>query len=80
MVGYACYIYALAKLPSSLVSLYAYINPVIAVWLGWLLLKEDVSWLTLVATAVILSGIWLVKRKPSPAYDNKDAGLSEEVV
>lgn len=80
MIGYACYIYALSKLPSSLVSLYAYINPVIAVWLGWLLLKEDVSWLTLVATAVILSGIWLVKRKPSPGYENKDAGLSEEVV
>jgi drug/metabolite transporter (DMT)-like permease len=79
LIGYACYIYSLAKLPSSLVSLYAYINPVIAVWLGWLLLKESVSWLTLVATAVILSGVWLVTRKPGPGYDRGKA-LGEEIV
>lgn len=63
MVAYVCYIYALDKLPSSLVSLYGYINPLIAVWLGWLILKEEVAWTTLLATAVILSGTWIVRRR-----------------
>lgn len=80
MIGYVCYIYALSKLPSSLVSLYAYINPVIAVWLGWLILGEHLSWLTILATGVILSGIWLVRRKVSPAYETLDAETIKEAV
>jgi drug/metabolite transporter (DMT)-like permease len=64
MVGYLCFVYALSKLPSSMVSLYAYINPVIAIWLGWLILSEPIKWTTIAATAVILSGVWLVKRQP----------------
>lgn len=63
MVAYGCYIYALHKLPSSVVVLHGYINPMIAVWLGWLILKEEVTWTTLLATAVILSGSWIVRRR-----------------
>jgi drug/metabolite transporter (DMT)-like permease len=63
LIGYVCYIYALSKLPSSLVSVYAYINPVIAVWLGWLILNEEVTLITLLATIVILCGVWLVRGK-----------------
>jgi drug/metabolite transporter (DMT)-like permease len=80
MLGYACYMHALAKLPSSLVSLYAYINPVIAVWLGWVILDENVSRSTVVATAVILAGMWLVKRKSLTARAEKDTEIVEEVV
>ncbi|PWT93021.1 MAG: multidrug DMT transporter permease [Acidobacteria bacterium] len=64
MIGYVCYIYALAKLPSSTVFLYAYINPVIAVWLGWMILNEKVTVYTFLATAVILAGIWVIRRQP----------------
>ena len=64
MIGFVSFIYALSKLPSSTVSMYAYINPVIAVWLGWLLLHEEVNWSTLAATLVILFGVWLVRREP----------------
>ena len=52
MIAYVCYIYALAKLPSSTVSLYGYINPMIAVWLGWLILNEAITVWTILATAV----------------------------
>ncbi len=62
MIAFACFTYALSKLPSSLVSLYAYINPTIAVWLGWLILKEEVTRFTILATIVILAGIWLTKK------------------
>jgi drug/metabolite transporter (DMT)-like permease len=61
LLAYVCYIYALSKLPSSQVAIYAYINPVIAVWLGWLILNERVTSTTLVATAVILCGVWMVR-------------------
>ena len=75
LIGYVCYIYALSKLPSSLVSVYAYINPVIAVWLGWLILKEEVTLTTILATAIILCGVWLVRSKPK---DQKLANLEKD--
>lgn len=61
IVGYVSYIYALAKLPASKVSMYAYVNPVIAVILGWLVLDERLDWQVLTATAVVLIGVVLVK-------------------
>jgi drug/metabolite transporter (DMT)-like permease len=60
-VGYTSYIYALAKLPLSLVSTYAYINPVIALFLGWLILDERLNFQMAVAAAVILAGVFIVK-------------------
>lgn len=61
-VGYTSYIYALAKLPLSLVATYAYINPVIALFLGWLILDETLTFQTAVAAAVILAGVFIVKK------------------
>ncbi|HSE41142.1 MAG TPA: EamA family transporter [Acidobacteriota bacterium] len=66
LLCYVCYIYALSRLSSSIVSIYAYINPVIAVWLGWLILKENVTFLTIIATAIILCGVWLVRKSSQP--------------
>ena len=43
-------------------STYAYVNPVVAVFVGWLFAGEAVSIMTLVATAIILSGVALVNR------------------
>lgn len=65
IIGYAAYAYALNKLPASLVSIYAYVNPVIAVWLGWLILHEQVTVLTIMATAIILFGVWMVRGQNS---------------
>lgn len=61
-VGYTSYIYALAKLPLSLVSTYAYINPVIALFLGWLILDETLNFQIAIAAAVILAGVFMVKK------------------
>lgn len=61
IVGFGAYIYALTHLPASFVSTYAYINPIIAVLLGWLVLDERMDWLMLAATALILTGVMLVK-------------------
>jgi drug/metabolite transporter (DMT)-like permease len=64
LVAYSAYIYAIQKLPLSLVTMYSYINPVIAVILGWALLAEPLGWRVALATAIILVGVALVKTKP----------------
>jgi drug/metabolite transporter (DMT)-like permease len=61
LVGYSAYVYALKHLPLSTVSLYAYVNPMIAVVLGTLLLREPFGWRVVVAPAVVFAGIAVVK-------------------
>jgi drug/metabolite transporter (DMT)-like permease len=61
LIGYGSFIYALAKLPATKVSMYAYVNPVIAVILGWLILGERLDGIVVLSTAVILVGVVLVK-------------------
>jgi len=61
IIGYGSFIYALAKLPAAKVSMFAYVNPIIAVILGWLILGEQLDWRVAIATAVILLGVVLVQ-------------------
>ena len=62
IVGYSSYIYALTHLPLSFVSTYAYVNPVIALLLGWFVLGEELSWMIVVAAVVIFIGVTIVRR------------------
>lgn len=61
LVGYTAYLYALKNLPVSTVSLYAYVNPVIAVLLGSLVLNEPFSARIAVASLLVFLGIAVVK-------------------
>jgi len=61
IVGYSSFIYALSKLPVTTVSMYAYVNPVIAVLLGWLILEERLDWSVATATTTVLFGVALVR-------------------
>jgi drug/metabolite transporter (DMT)-like permease len=63
LVGYTSYIYILQKLPISLVSLHRYINPVVAVILGWAILGERFTIRDAIAVAIIFSGVVLVQTK-----------------
>ena len=60
-VGYISYVYALKHLPVSIVSLYAYVNPVIAVILGTLLLKERFTTRMAGAIAIISVAMLIVR-------------------
>jgi drug/metabolite transporter (DMT)-like permease len=62
MLGYGSYMYAIQHLPLSLVSTYAYINPVIALFLGWLVLDEKLNLTIIIAAIVIILGVIIVKR------------------
>lgn len=61
LVAFPAYIYALKHLPVATVSLYAYINPVIAVLLGALLLGEPFGPRIVVASALVLLGVGVVR-------------------
>ena len=63
LVAYSAYIYAIQHLPLQLVSLYAYINPMIAVALGTLLLSEPLSARIIVAAALVFAGTWIVGKR-----------------
>jgi drug/metabolite transporter (DMT)-like permease len=61
IVAYPAYVYALKYLPVSTVSLYAYVNPVIAVLLGSWLLGEALSVRIGIAAALVLIGVMVVR-------------------
>ena len=62
LVAYASYAYALRKLPMTIVSLYAYINPLVAVVLGWLVLNETLNARVWIAIIITIAGIYIVNK------------------
>jgi drug/metabolite transporter (DMT)-like permease len=74
IIGFSAYIYALKVLPTSVVSTYAFANPLIAVALGVLLLGEQLTSQTLISMIAILVSIgmilWSAHRHTSPTPAN----------
>jgi drug/metabolite transporter (DMT)-like permease len=62
IAAFAAYGYALSKLPVTLVSLYSYVNPLVAVLLGWIILDEQFGWKTALSFIITVFGIFLVNR------------------
>lgn len=60
LIGYISYIWLLSVRPPSLVGTYAYVNPVVAVFLGWLIASEKISSQQIIALCVILAGVIMV--------------------
>ncbi|HEX8410390.1 MAG TPA: EamA family transporter [Thermoanaerobaculia bacterium] len=61
IIAYSAYVFALAHMRTTHTSLYAYVNPVVAVFLGWLILNEPLTWVSVLAMVVILAGVALVQ-------------------
>jgi drug/metabolite transporter (DMT)-like permease len=61
IVGYSAYIFTLDRLPVALVSIYTYINPLVAVILGYLFYREAFGWREAVAMMIIFIGVAMVK-------------------
>jgi len=59
-IGYTAYIWLLEHVPTSKVSTYAYVNPVVAVFLGWLVLHERVDRFILAGSAIVVLSVILV--------------------
>ena len=67
VVGYVCYSYALKKVTATEVSILSYFNTIIALFLGWLILDEVITIDLLIATALIILGVFITNyRKNVP--------------
>ena len=60
LIGYLSYVWLLGIRPTVQVGTYAYINPVVAVLLGWMLASEPFAWRQLAALGIILGGVLLI--------------------
>ncbi|MGW6912389.1 EamA family transporter [Kitasatospora sp. NPDC054939] len=60
LVGYSAYAWLLRSAPLTLVSTYAYVNPVVAVVLGWLILAEPLTGPTIIGGSIVVAGVCLV--------------------
>lgn len=62
IVGYSAYMYTLAHLPVAVVSIYTYVNPAVAVFLGWLIYREPFGAREAIAMLIIFAGVAIVKQ------------------
>lgn len=62
IIAFVAYLYALQKLPTGLVSVYAYINPIVAVLAGSLFTGEPLTALIITGSLVTLVGVYIVNR------------------
>jgi drug/metabolite transporter (DMT)-like permease len=60
LVAFSAYVWLLRNVSSARVSTYAYVNPAVAVLLGWALAHEEITLRTLLATAVIIGAVALI--------------------
>ena len=67
LMGFTAYVYILKKSSPTRVGTYAFVNPVVALLLGWLLASEPITLRTALAAAVILTSVILVITAPHPA-------------
>lgn len=62
IIAYGAYMYVLKQLPATIISTYAYINTVVAVFLGWLWLNEPLNALVWTAVVLTITGVYLVNK------------------
>ncbi|MFL5799847.1 MAG: EamA family transporter [Actinomycetota bacterium] len=79
LVAFSAYVWLLRNARISLVSTYAYVNPVVAVFLGWAFLSEPITGSTLVAGAVIVVAVAMIvsARRPPAAQQGRAEGPEE---
>jgi len=62
IIAFVAYLYALQKLPTGLVSIYAYINPIVAVVTGSILLNERMTLVMMAGAIITLTGVYIVNK------------------
>ena len=65
LIAFTAYVWLLQHAPISKVATYAYVNPVIAIFLGWLILSEHVTTTILGGAAIVVASVAAIVRKES---------------
>ena len=74
LVGYTAYVWLLDNAPISKVATYAYVNPVVAIALGAIVLHESITWTVGVGAAIVLASVAVVVRRESIPPEAEAAG------
>lgn len=77
ILTYSAYLWLVANAPVGLISTYAYVNPVIAVFLGVLFLQEKLSITLLLGAVVVITGVFIVVRVESKEVQKVKVGINE---
>lgn len=74
ILSFIAYLYALQHLPTEQASIYAYINPIVTVLLGWLLFAESITIFIVIGGMVTLAGVYMVNKafKALPAVEQPE--------
>jgi drug/metabolite transporter (DMT)-like permease len=81
LLAFTAYVWLLANAPISKVATYAYVNPVVAIFLGWLILSEQITATTLAGAGVIVASVAFIVRKETQASRaERDEIAVEELV
>jgi drug/metabolite transporter (DMT)-like permease len=75
LVAYSAFVWLLGNAPLSLVSTYAYVNPLVAVFLGWALLSERVTGMMAAGALAILVSVALIVRQDRGRSDSAPRGV-----
>jgi drug/metabolite transporter (DMT)-like permease len=80
LIAYLAYVWLLSIRPASLVGTYAYVNPVVAVFLGWLIANESISLQQIIGLVIIITGLFIVntsKEKKVISVDKSPGKLNK---
>ncbi len=69
-LGFTAYVWLLARMPATRVASHAYVNPLVAVALGYLVAGEEVTLSMLLATLVVIASVFLILTSPRPAAES----------
>lgn len=78
LIGFSSYVWLLHHVSAASVSTYAYVNPVVAVFLGWAFAHEPITWVTLVSAAIIISAVALITVSRARSAQPQETSTSEE--
>ncbi len=73
-VGYSAYVWLLRHVPTTKVATYAYVNPIVAVFLGWIFLHERIDGFMLAGAAIIVPAVALVTLTEAETGSEEEAG------
>ncbi len=62
MIAYVCFLYALKHLPAEQVSIYAYVNPMVALFISNIFMGEKVTAMLLFGTVIVLAGLYILNK------------------
>lgn len=82
VVAFTAYVWVLSVAPISLVATYAYVNPVVAVFLGWLILAEPVTWPIVIGGGIVVAAVAVVvaaERRANRVAAEEQAIRTEDV-